>query len=63
MALRAAPSVAAWHEVLGAGLTATQRALTHLALSFPTWWALVRQAGMDQGAAVNAMVEAIVGAA
>ena len=60
--LRAAPHVAAWHEVLGAGLTATQRALMHLALGFHKWRALVRESGMEQGAAVDAMVEAVVGA-
>jgi AcrR family transcriptional regulator len=61
-ATRTAPRVAAWHEVLGAGLTAKQRALMHLALGFYTWRALVRESGMEQAAAVDAMVQAIDGA-
>jgi AcrR family transcriptional regulator len=60
--LRVAPQVTAWHEVLGAGLSAKQRALMHLALVFPTWRALVREAGMEQGAAIDTMVEAVLGA-
>jgi hypothetical protein len=31
----------------------------HLALSFYTWRALVRESGMEQAAAVDAMVQAI----
>lgn len=61
-ALRVAPVRAAWNEVLGAGLGPKQRALLALALSFYTWRTLVRQAGMEQDASVDAMVKAIVGA-
>ncbi len=57
--LRFGPSVAAYHEVLGAELSKRQRAVLHLALGFFTWRALVCEAGLDQGAAVGAMVRAI----
>jgi AcrR family transcriptional regulator len=60
--LRVAPVRAAWNEALGAGLTAKQRALMHLALSFYTWRTLTREGGMEQAAAVDAMVEMIVAA-
>lgn len=56
--LRVAPVVAGWHEVLGANLNATQRAMLRLALSFYTWRTLVREAGLRQEEAVEAMVEA-----
>ena len=57
--LRFGPSMAAYHEVLGAELSMKQRAVLHLALSFFTWRTLEREAGLDQGAAVGAMVRAI----
>ena len=57
--LRFGPSIAAYHEVLGAELSMKQRAVLHLALSFFTWRTLEREAGLDQGAAVGAMVRAI----
>jgi AcrR family transcriptional regulator len=57
--LRYGPYVAAYHEVLGTGLNAKQRAMLHLALNFFTWRSLVRESGLGQGAAVNAMVQAI----
>jgi AcrR family transcriptional regulator len=60
--MRMGPYFAAYNEVLGAKLIAKQRALLHLALSYWTWRTLVREAGMKQGAAVEAMVEAIEGA-
>lgn len=60
--LRVAPVVARWHQVLGAKLDAKQRAMLQLALSFFTWRTLVREGGLKPGAAVEAMVEAIVGA-
>jgi AcrR family transcriptional regulator len=59
MKLRVAPVVAGWQEVLGATLSAQQRAMLHLALSFFAWRSLVRESGLDQGAAVKAMVQAI----
>jgi AcrR family transcriptional regulator len=61
-ALRFAPAIASYHEVLGEKLDAKQRALLHLALSFYTWRTLVREAGLKQSAAVEAMVQAIEGA-
>ncbi len=57
--LRFAPSMAAWHEVLGADLSLKQRAVLRLALSFFTWRSLVREGGLEQRAAVEAMVRAI----
>jgi AcrR family transcriptional regulator len=59
--LRAAPVMAAYHEVLGAGLSGKQRAMLQLALSYFTWRTLVRDGGLKQGAAVRAMVHAIDG--
>jgi hypothetical protein len=57
--LRVAPYAKAWREVLGDGLSARQRAVLHLALSFHTWRSLVREAGLDQAAAVRTMVQGI----
>ena len=54
--------MAAYHEVLGAKLSAKQRAMLRLALSFFTWRTLVRDGGLKQEAAVEAMVQAIDGA-
>jgi len=59
---RVAPVRKGWQDVLSEKLNAKQRAMLHLALSFYTWRALVREAGMPQGAAVKAMVNAIEGA-
>jgi len=59
--LRFGPPMAACHEVLGAKLSAKQRALLHLALGFFTWRALVRESGLKQDAAVEAMAQAIDG--
>jgi len=61
--MRYGPHFHAYHEVLGAKLNAAQRALLHLALSFGTWRTLVRESGLTQAAAVEAMVRAIDGAA
>jgi AcrR family transcriptional regulator len=57
--LRFGPSMAAYHEVLGTGLGSRQRALLHLALSYFTWRALVREGGMNAKAAVEVMAAAI----
>jgi len=57
-----APSIHAYLEVLGANLSAKQRAMLGLALSFYTWRTLVRDQGLKQAAAVKAMVQAVVGA-
>ena len=51
--------MAAYHEVLGAKLSTKQRDILQLALSFFTWRALVRESGLKQKAAVEAMVQAI----
>lgn len=59
VAMRVAPVVAGWHEVLGAKLNARQRAMLHLALSFFTWRTLVRDGGLTHRAAVAAMVQAV----
>lgn len=58
--IRMGPFIAAYHEVLGATLSARQRAMLQLALSFFTWRTLVRDGGLKQAAAVNTMVQAIV---
>jgi hypothetical protein len=59
--VRYGPRFAAYHKVLGAKLSRQQRALLHLALSFFTWRALMREGGLKPGAAVGAMVQAIAG--
>ena len=60
--LRFGPSMAAYHEVLGAKLGTKQRAVLRLALSFYTWRTLVVDAGLRHTVAVKAMVQAIEGA-
>jgi AcrR family transcriptional regulator len=60
--LRYGPTAAAWREVLGSGLSAEQRAMLELALSFHTWRTLVRDGGLTTEAAVEAMVVAITNA-
>jgi AcrR family transcriptional regulator len=57
--LRLGPYMAAHRDVLGAKLSAKQRAALHLALSYFTWRSLVRESGLKQGAAVEVMVRAI----
>jgi hypothetical protein len=56
------PTIAAYHETLGAKLNARQRAMLGLALSFYTWRSLVREGGLTRSAAVRAMLRAIEGA-
>lgn len=53
------PPMAAYREVLGAQLSAKQRAVLALALSFFTWRTLAREGGLKPAAAVDAMVQAI----
>jgi AcrR family transcriptional regulator len=60
--LRFGPHMAAYREVLGAKLTARQRAVLALALSFFTWRTLVRDGGLKPAAAADAMVQAVDGA-
>jgi len=57
-----APYIHAYHDVLGANLSAKQRAMLGLALSFYTWRTLTREGGLKQAAAVKVMVQAIDGA-
>jgi AcrR family transcriptional regulator len=57
--LRWGPTMAAYREVLGAGLSPAQRAMLHLALSFFTWRSLVRESGLNPEGAVEAMVQAV----
>lgn len=57
-----APYMHAYHDVLGADLSAKQRAMLGLALSFYTWRTLTREGDLKQAAAVRAMVQAIDGA-
>jgi len=57
--MRLGPHMAAYREVLGANLSAKQRAVLGLALSFFTWRTLVREGGLKAGAAVEAMVQAV----
>jgi AcrR family transcriptional regulator len=58
--LRFGPSMLAYHEVLGAKLSARKRAMLALALSFHTWRTLTRDAGQKQAGAVTAMMQAIM---
>ncbi|HET9904115.1 MAG TPA: helix-turn-helix domain-containing protein [Xanthobacteraceae bacterium] len=60
--LRFGPPMAAYREVLGRGLSARQRAVLLLALSFYTWRTLVREAGLTTRAAADIMVQATAGA-
>jgi AcrR family transcriptional regulator len=60
--MRLGPYMTAYQDVLGAKVSAKQRAILPLALSFFTWRTLVRDGGLKQGAAVEAMVQAIDGA-
>jgi AcrR family transcriptional regulator len=57
--LRYGPSKANWETVLGADLSARQRSVLVLALSFYTWRTLAGEAGLEQAGAVEAMVRAI----
>lgn len=61
MALRYAPAIGAWHEVLGEKLKGKQRPLLALALSYHTWRTLARETGLKQADAVKTMVAAISG--
>jgi AcrR family transcriptional regulator len=58
-ALRFGPPMAAYYEVLGRKLGAKQRAVLRLALSYFSWRTLARDGGLQQAAAVDAMVQAV----
>jgi AcrR family transcriptional regulator len=57
--LRFGPHFRAYHEVLGAGLGVEQRAMLGLMLGLHAWRALVREAGLEQGVAVEVAIRAI----
>ncbi|MCV3207411.1 TetR/AcrR family transcriptional regulator [Mesorhizobium sp. YC-39] len=57
--MRFGPYLAAYQQVLGDGLSARQRPVMRLALSFYTWRTLVRDGGLETGDAVEAMVRAV----
>ena len=57
--LRMTPYLVSYREVLGAGLSAGQRAMLELALSYFTWRTLARDAGRTRAAAAAAMIAAI----
>ena len=57
--IRFEPYIAGWNDVLGAKLGRKQRAVLRLALSFFTWRTLVREAGLKQAVAIDAMIQAI----
>jgi AcrR family transcriptional regulator len=57
--LRTGPAMAAYGEILGAGLGPLQGAMLRLALSFFTWRTLVRDAALASPAAAAAMARAV----
>lgn len=57
--LRFGPPLAACREALAAGLPAGRHALVGLAMSYHSWRTLVRDEGLNEAAAVDAMVEVI----
>ena len=57
--MRSGPFFAAYQQVLGDGLSARQRSMMRLALSFYTWRTLVHDGGLETGDAVEAMVRAV----
>ena len=59
IALRYGPPMAAYYEVFGETLTAKQRAVLRLAVSFFTWRTLVREGGLEQSTAVRVMANAV----
>jgi len=61
--MRMGPHFAAYHETLGATLSQKQRAVLHVALSYYTWRALVRECGLKPAVAVRTMMQAIESAA
>lgn len=57
--IRLGPFLKAYREVLGSKLSARQRTMLRLALSFFTWRTLTRDGGLKSGAAAETMVHAI----
>src|SRR4051812_30638079 len=58
VAERFGPPMTSYREVLGAKLSAKQRAMLELALSFFTWRTLVRESGLKAETAIGAMIQA-----
>ena len=58
--LRLGPPMASYHVVLGAELSPRQRAMLHLALGFPAWRALVRESGLSEAEAAEAITRAVM---
>ena len=56
---RFGPSMTSYREVLGAELSAKQRAMLELALSFYTWRTLVGENGLKPEKAAEAMIDTI----
>ncbi len=59
IAMRMGSTMAAYADILGAGLKAKQSAMLKLAPSFYTWRTLVVDAGLKSSAAADAMARAI----
>jgi AcrR family transcriptional regulator len=57
--LRWGPPMAVIREALGVGLSARQRAMLGLALSYFTWRSLAQEGGLKPAAAVAAMAQAV----
>lgn len=60
--LRFGPSMTAYRQVLGAGLRPRQRALLAVALNFPTWRTLAREARLSPTEAAAVIADAIASA-
>jgi AcrR family transcriptional regulator len=57
--LRFGPQLETYYEVLGKGLTARQKLMLRVALSFFTWRTLAQESGLTQSASVTLTVKAI----
>lgn len=60
--LRFGPSMTAYRQVLGAGLSPRQQALLAVALNFHTWRALAREANLSPTAAADVIADAVASA-
>lgn len=59
VALRFGPRMAAYRDILGAGLRTKARAMLHLAIAYTTWRTLTREGGLKRAGAAAAMAAAI----
>ena len=57
--MRFGPYVRAWREVLGEVLGPEGRAMLGLMLGFHAWRSLVREGGLEQGAAIDVAAQAV----